>query len=380
MKFWQPREIIIIHVKNTHQGFKYTCSKITNRRSINFGEFFNVDDILRKFGNYSAYWLHIDGVGVLTRILNNDIDHTKDLLINFNADDFYFSVNEYNNKVVSFIRKDLLNDITTKLESKKCFLMGVTVGEATYTLALKLFNIEKICIEHEIGIESNDQFYMKRDIEDNVRVDTSDSNISHSSFLNNILQHFFFKSVNTNFKTFQFADNVSELKEYIKFKRIGLTAFTIFLLVVCFNYLYINYLNRLIVDKEVDVSLYSSNQMILNKLEEEYVRKISLAENSENTTPYFIAYYLDEIGYSIPKELQLAELVVYPVVSELKDKRKVEVQKDKIEILGYTPESVYLDQWMSMLNKYTWVKSIELISYQREESTSKFKLLITIDQ
>ena len=50
-------------------------------------------------------------------------------------------------------------------------------------------------------------------------------------------------------------------------------------------------------------------------------------------------------------------------------------------IIGYTPNSQVLDDWMEKMNRYEWVESVELLNYlESTNSKAEFKLLISFSK
>ena len=120
---------------------------------------------------------------------------------------------------------------------------------------------------------------------------------------------------------------------------------------------------------------------ILEKLGQEEIRKQQLVLNSGVVTNNFISFYLDEIGKAVPKDIRLSEMYVFPVIEKLKEKRKVEIDQSKIEILGWTKSNTVLDDWIESIDRQDWVKSVELMNYQKlSNDESSFKMIVFLEQ
>jgi hypothetical protein len=145
-------------------------------------------------------------------------------------------------------------------------------------------------------------------------------------------------------------------------------------------YFYINYLNTEIANLEVDLTLTNDTVSLLEKLKQEKNRKELLVSNSGVQQKEFLSYFLDKIGETVPKAISLQVLEVFPLSETLKEKRRVELQQHIIEIEGTSPESETLDDWMERMNRFEWVRSVELINYLKSNnSNASFKLLITFN-
>ena len=70
---------------------------------------------------------------------------------------------------------------------------------------------------------------------------------------------------------------------------------------------------------------------------------------------------------------------VFPLTENLKEKRKVEIDQSKIQISGWTSSNVVLDDWIETINREEWVKSVELINYQKiNDKDALFNLIISM--
>jgi Tfp pilus assembly protein PilN len=169
-------------------------------------------------------------------------------------------------------------------------------------------------------------------------------------------------------------------RQFRQFRFFGVAIVSFLFIAVTLNYFYINYLNTEIANLEVDLTLTNDTVSLLEKLKQEKNRKELLVSNSGVQQKEFLSYFLDKIGETVPKAISLQDLEVFPVLETLKEKRKVVLQQQIIEIDGTSPESETLDDWMERMNRFDWVKSVELISYLKSEnSIASFKLLITLN-
>src|SRR5690606_10658990 len=147
-------------------------------------------------------------------------------------------------------------------------------------------------------------------------------------------------------ETYEDSARITEFKEYRKFKMLGIAGVSLILVLLVGNYFYLNSLNQEVADKEAELALNNSNLTILSQLEQEEIRKQQLLLTSGVAANHFVSFYLDKIGESVPKEIRLSEMIVFPLKEKLKDKRKVDVDQKKIEISGWTSDNVVLDDWI----------------------------------
>ena len=72
---------------------------------------------------------------------------------------------------------------------------------------------------------------------------------------------------------------------------------------------------------------------------------------------------------------------IFPLKERLKQKRKIEIDQESIEIKGFTNSSTILDDWMEKMNRFDWVERVELLNYSKlGEIQAEFKLYIRINK
>jgi Tfp pilus assembly protein PilN len=172
-----------------------------------------------------------------------------------------------------------------------------------------------------------------------------------------------------------------EYRQHRKFNVLGVTSLVGILVFVLVNYFYVNHLNDQIVQLETDLSMSNDNLSLLDQLEQEKMRKEQLIETSGFLGNKFISFYLDKIGKSVPATIYLKNMVVFPAEEKLKEKRKVTVDTKKIEIEGLTNSSVVFDDWIEKMDRFAWVKSVEVMNYTKiNESQAEFKLIMLLSK
>lgn len=90
---------------------------------------------------------------------------------------------------------------------------------------------------------------------------------------------------------------------------------------------------------------------------------------------YNYGFLLNEIGKSMPKQLQLRTLTMNDFLSEQEKLERV----PQLKITGTTNELMAVNNWIFMLKEKAWVKSVQLTSYQEdvEKDAYIFNLILT---
>ncbi|EPB65503.1 bacterial type II and III secretion system protein, partial [Ancylostoma ceylanicum] len=89
---WNPKKVVVVFMENTGTAFELKAVSVHSKKGSQPVESFaSLDELTARYGKYAAYWIHIDGTGVLTRIADPHSDYKKDLLMNVDPDDFFFT-------------------------------------------------------------------------------------------------------------------------------------------------------------------------------------------------------------------------------------------------------------------------------------------------
>ncbi len=382
---WQPSSWVIVHLDYHVGGVRIVASveKTSKKHTSVFEEFESIDEVIKRFGKNKAYSLHVSGTGVLTRLVEFIPGYKEQLIVSGDKDDFYFcSYNDSYKVATSFFRKNLIEDIVVELEEAKVMLVGISCG--IIPVLLSASEKEKIAFDFIIEIENGRILQISRN------ESPSDRSTINSIFRtrNEAINQGVVLSYTSNFENYTsgFEETISKDKldnysQFSRFKFFGVLSVSIIFSSLVINYFYLNNLNDEVAQLETDLALNNSNMSTLETLKQEKTRKEQLVISSGVNPDQFISFFIDKIGESVPKSISLREMYVFPLAENLKEKRKVEIRQDAIEIIGYTPNSQVLDDWMEKMNRYEWVESVELLNYlESTNSKAEFKLLISFSK
>jgi len=314
--------------------------------------------------------IHVTGFGVLTRLVEDVPNFKEMLMVSGNEEDFYFShLGNTGKIVVSFIRKSFIQEITSYLLTEKYALYGIYVGP----VPLVTNQTENKTIRSDYLIELTNNTIKTLE-----KLEVS-SNFNYLPYIETF-QHILFQTDSEIVQAISVNDldkTKTDLREYRKFVLIGSGLLIFFLLTLTSNYFYVNHLNQLTADKEAELASFGASLSQLEQLNQERQRKLILLDNSGLQSSNFVSSYLDEIGESVPSQIQLTKLITFPLEEPLKPKIKAHLINDCIEVFGMTQNSQILDDWIEILQKKKWVSSVEMIHYSRTEgakSSFHFKL------
>lgn len=368
--------LILIHNQPASTLFHFTC--ITGQTPAHdLVTFESLEEILRKADKKIPFIVHIRGAGVLARSVENAPNYKERLLVSGREDEFYFNSYERSGSVlVSFARKNILDEFLTQIEAVKGFIWSLYIGPSI--LPFKSVDLNTIQSDYVITFPSSDQVIILKN-EQNLS-----ENQIQATYLEAIINYTFQKSSNPDsfhqgITEETLKETKSNYKDYKLFRTIGLSILSFFLISLTINYFLVNHLNQVAADYEQEIAGYQDNFAVIDRTKQEKQRKLILVQNSGIQSGNLLSYYADEIGMTVPKEIQFTEMELFPLIQQLKPKHKVETDNSKITIHGITMNSKVLDDWMEDLEKKEWVQSVEVMNYSRlDDKNSIFHIIIHI--
>jgi hypothetical protein len=381
---WRPTSWVMVHLEFHIKGVLILAS--VEKKGVSkskFEEFGSIESLIKKFGTSRAYSIHVNGVGVLTRLVEFLPGYKEQLIVNGDKDDFYFcSYNDSFKVATSFFRKNLIENVIEELIASKIFLLNISCGIIPVFLIAS--EKENINFDHSVEIENGRIISLTRNkapisssIVDNV-FKTQNEAINQGIISSQTLP---VENYSGGFSKEEQQEKLGDFAQFSKFRFFGISVLTLILSALIINYFYVNHLNNDVAQLELDLQLNNDNLMLLDRLTQEKNRKEQLVFSSGVSTDQFTSFFIDKIGESVPSSISLKETFIFPLKENLKEKRKVEIRQDEIEIIGYTPNSQVLDDWMERIDRYKWVKNVELLNYLKlPNGKAEFKLLITLDK
>lgn len=373
------RKVILVHLQSEQDKFSIVAGKVNPKQpdsSTNWKEVETLEELVKTFGKHYPYLIHINGFGVLTRIVENAPGYRESLLVSGSESEFYFSDYAFNGKIaVSFIRRSVIADIIAELGKQKVHLHGIFVGPIPILASKSNFDLKQN--EYEISISNNELIRLERN--------TAESAVGFLEYSRKHLQDLSYDTSIENYhqgideETIQ--DAKKNYREYLRFVYLGLGITGFFLITLISNYFYVNHLNQRTADLESEISSYGPNFSMIDQLRQEKNRKLLLIENSGIQSKHYISFYLDEIAKSVPSSITLSLLEPFPLKEPLKPKKKLEMEMSIISIKGQCNNSKVLDDWMEVLEENDWVTGVELMNYIRQsDALAEFELKLNIKE
>ncbi|NRA13344.1 MAG: hypothetical protein HRT57_15465 [Crocinitomicaceae bacterium] len=366
--------ILFLHF--TSGEVSYSVLKIGLNKTNELEQFYNLPDLLKGMGNNLAYHIHVSGSGILSRKVEFLPAFKEQLIISGNPNEFIFTTfNDDSDVATSFFRKELIQVHLNLLTENKTHLLGISSG------AIPVFNLlenEAIELDYKLGTKNGKIDCFERASESKESVFWREDFYSHQEIISKaILENYRSKVPSEVYEDHSLESAKENYRQFVQFKVYGASSLVVIFMSLFINYFYQNHLNNNIAELEQNLMMSNDNLALLDRLDQEKIRKEQLINGAGVTSSLFLSYYLDEIGKTVPKQIQLHELKLFPLDGKIKNKQKVTVKQEQILIEGTTIGNEVLDNWIEKMDRFEWVRSIELLNYlEGSDHRAEFKILI----
>lgn len=353
-----------------------------------------IDELVDEIDNKIPISLVITGKGVLIKTLEANIDEENDLLLkhilpNVDPNDFYMQLTQggRGKRFVAIIRKKLLDTILVKIYNQGFSLMNVCLGPFSIISLLPL--LESPSNNKIVEIEINEMklsfengwmmdcktgtFRQNRQTDKQPVVMIANQSFPHkyilalaSSFqmLKKIVNRISLQTTSTNYYK-------DEWKSKFIFSR-GIWASSI-------SFIFILLINFLLLQKYTNKNELLNDHLLRNKAE---LDRLDNLKNQVITKTAFLkenkwlgisktSYYSDQVGKTIPKEITLTSLKVFPFAeSKNINERSMDFISNMISIEGNIKEKYNLYDWIEILKTLKWIDQVSIKEYSEEKGVS----------
>lgn len=336
---------------------------------IKFGGSEKLQEIRNQISKEIPVSLIFSGKGVLHKKVNVS-GHFANLLKTFfpNAAAEDFSA-EINSNWISLIRKTQLKTVLESFQKEDFKIININIGSLASAVFVPLLEsgIAKIPFGKTSVKFIPDGIQISKLIEDEEK--------NYSDLIKNLeIEYYpaYASGISTLLAIENQIENVSELSEFkrefeeeLLFKKLGWFGLISFLVILLINFfLFSNFSNR---QQELSYELAVQGRKIqlLDSLSREVENYNSLETQSNLFRLSQTSFYADEIAQTIPNEILLSILNIFPVHQDKKDKKL----KFDFEILlkGTSSKSSVLNAWINKLKEQDWIKEVQVLPYS--EST-----------
>ena len=93
----------------------------------------------------------------------------------------------------------------------------------------------------------------------------------------------------------------------------------------------------------------------------------------------FLSFYSYELAASVPTSIALTDIDVYPVIKEVKNKEKVEIEAKTILVKGVTVDEDDFNNWLRTIKTLDWLQKFEIEDLKKDKkNNTQFTIAIWV--
>lgn len=348
----------------------------------------NITEFKKLLKKEQPVFVIINNEHVITKTLPNKIEPQKAVqsaFPNLDINDFYYEVHSTKENIfVSICRREYADGLISEYEAVSIHVIDFSLGSLISTQILPYIEDAKICTSNSQLIIKNKEIteIIKTDAPTNETYFINDLEIKGASIncLSGILCYY--TEISKTKGSFAVLKNKLRA-DFIQKQLFNLglrAALGIIFIVLLSNFLiFSNYRDKInILNIEIEIGENNKVKLFALKNEvdkkEKIINEISMVEGSK------LSMYFDIIGATIPKTMQLDKLSYQPLTKKIKNKKQIIYSKEVIIIKGVTLKSNDFSNWITVLEKEKWIKSILVLSYGiGKQKSSEFEIKITMN-
>ncbi|WP_190808387.1 hypothetical protein [Flagellimonas sp. S3867] len=301
-----------------------------------------------------------------------------------NLDNFYFQISKLKNQsVISVVKKSTIGAYLEQLQELKFSVVGFSLGACSLRTILDYLNKDVVFTNsEEIRLPQNSGNEIAITKTKSIQPSTyniNGLNVENSALLafSGVLE-FLFNSVDTDSN---FGAIVKSLRRAFENKRVfyillrSSLAFILILLLV--NFLFFNFYFNNVQSLKDNLSYSTTNKNSLLVMQQKVAEKEKKVDAVLSVSNSKASFYLDKIGATVPSSILLTRLLYQPFKKPPQESKPIELLEHKIMVMGTSTNSEDFSLWLTQLETFEWVKSIETKDFDyKSRNSSNFKIQI----
>ncbi len=103
-------------------------------------------------------------------------------------------------------------------------------------------------------------------------------------------------------------------------------------------------------------------------LEKQKGIKMKMMEDAGHLSKNFLSFYSSTLINSIPHQIQIDEMEIVPVQSDIKENKKVLLNASHILLKGVASDEKALNSWIKTTENVQWLKKLEIITLKKDKN------------
>ena len=348
----------------------------------------NITEIKRLLKKEQPVFVIINNEHVITKTLPHKIEPQKAVqsaFPNLNNNDFYYEAySTKENTFVSICRREYVDRLINEYTDVSISVIDFSLGSLISAQILPYTTEAEIHTSNSTLLIKNKELIeiIKTDAPTNKVYLINDLEIKGASIncLSGILCYY----TEISKTEWSFAVLKNKLRaDFIQkqFFNLGLRAALglIFIILLSNFLIFSNYRDKInTLNSEIEIG--ENNKVKLFALKNEVDKKEKIINEISTMEGSKLSLYFDIIGASIPRTMQLKQLNYQPLTKKIKNKKEIIYSEKSIIIKGVTIKSNDFSNWITVLEKEKWIKSILVVSYGiGKQKSSEFEIKITMN-
>lgn len=382
-------KVAVVHVQMNGDNHQYHCALLKKvRGEINFQKKWEKIDspemLVKKTGKQVPLLLHFTGKGVLNRQVKYQDNYRHTILMNASINSFYFTDYIHENEVyASVLRRDVVEEIIQSFKNLQTEVISISSGPFILTRLGEIFDNDTINLSGvNLTFENGQlQSFKKGALDRLPPVMVGEETISNPLMPCAALgAQFFFPSDEFVFPENEsvFTTGLEEARQRNIFMRFGFGVMVVFLIALTANYFYLDQLYQEENENQAYLDNYGEQMTQLSNLKAEKIRKEKLLQSSGLLNKYFLSFYLMELGNDVPREIGFDQIVLRPMIDDIKPRHKLEFDDRTVFVSGHSESSHDLSQWIEDLEQEDWLAKVDILSYEYQKGEGIFELELIV--
>lgn len=379
--------IVIVGITKGEDSDQFSLVEVQKKSNqiqiISQKTYLNLNELLEILKKDIPLILVVDGKG----ILNKKIDSTNEVDVNWNKNIdyqsiYYTSALAASVNYMSFCRRNIVDEYIEQFKQNSFEILDVFIG--SFMSVILKAEIEKpIVLSNELILKFEDNLLV--DFErNNQSISKKSYKIGDDEVASDFL-HLYAAAV----QFYILSDEISktdfenlELEEVIykrAFNGLGIFMLVFFLTALLISFFSIRYYSAENAQLNLE-NVYSKEtyQTILN-LEKQKANKNEILKQAGLLSSHFITYYQFEILKSIPQNIELKELSIFPLKDQIKENKKAEFVSGVIVVKGQMQSDDLFSNWLISLKRMDWIQNFEIKNLKKDKMNyTHFELHIKI--
>lgn len=314
--------------------------------------------------------LHLEGDTIINRELENSSQYRSSIIYDADEKNFFFSEYHQESKIfISLTRKKEIDAWVEQLKKHGAIVSGVSVGPFVVSSLFRLMPEQKVykTPSGELNLYENNLSFKPGPTDENFFLEfNSEMYGIYELILIGVLIDYFYpgKLEHSHFEGID--SSGQEIKYKRAFKMVGLAVLPLFMILIIFGHFYLNSLREELSENEArHANIQESLDQITQLKKERDIKRRILQTSGVFINDYLTGRVLD-ISNSLPKDIKLTNLAVFPALDRIKSDKKVIFDFKLIEIQGLSNSERNVNGWLQDIQDYSWVHKVEIISFERE--------------